>query len=149
MYKIWKETKYILPIIILPLVALISFYGLSYWSFFTGLFAFGLIPALEFFLKGNTINLSEEEEKVVRKQFYYDFLLYLIVPIQYGLLFIYLWRVSHVDLTWYEFIGLTWAMSIACGVLGINVGHELGHRTKKFEQFLSKSLLLTSLYSLI
>lgn len=146
MYKIWKETKYILPIIILPLVALISFYGLSYWSFFTGLFAFGLIPALEFFLKGNTINLSEEEEKVVRKQFYYDFLLYLIVPIQYGLLFIYLWRVSHVDLTWYEFIGLTWAMSIACGVLGINVGHELGHRTKKFEQFLSKSLLLTSLY---
>src|SRR5437868_7936031 len=37
-------------------------------------------------------------------------------------------------------------MGLLCGSLGINVAHELGHRINKFEQFLAKSLLLTSLY---
>ncbi|MDB5226435.1 MAG: alkane 1-monooxygenase [Bacteroidota bacterium] len=146
MQKIWRQSKYILPVFILPAIVLLSFYKLRYWSFFAGVFAFGLIPTLEYFLKGGTENLTIEEEKVVRKQFYYDLLIYLMVPVQYILLGIYLWRITTVPVTWYEFIGLTWAMSIACGVLGINIGHELGHRTKPFEQFLSKSLLLTSLY---
>src|SRR5437868_5250273 len=37
-------------------------------------------------------------------------------------------------------------MGLLCGSLGINVAHELGHRVNTFEQFLAKSLLLTSLY---
>jgi alkane 1-monooxygenase len=38
-------------------------------------------------------------------------------------------------------------MGLACGTFGINVGHELGHRVKPYEQWLAKSLLLTSLYT--
>ncbi len=37
-------------------------------------------------------------------------------------------------------------MGLACGALGINVAHELGHRTKKYEQVMAKTLLLSSLY---
>ena len=37
-------------------------------------------------------------------------------------------------------------MGLVCGGYGINVAHELGHRNNKFEQFLSKTLLLSSLY---
>src|SRR6185295_15598247 len=37
-------------------------------------------------------------------------------------------------------------MRILCGVFGINVGHELGHRANMFEQTLAKMLLLTSQY---
>ena len=37
-------------------------------------------------------------------------------------------------------------MGILCGVYGINVAHELGHSTKKFDQVLAKFLLLSSLY---
>jgi alkane 1-monooxygenase len=37
-------------------------------------------------------------------------------------------------------------MGLLCGSFGINVAHELGHRTKKYEQVFSKALLLTSLY---
>ena len=33
-----------------------------------------------------------------------------------------------------------------CGVLGINVAHELGHRRTKYEKLLAKTLLMTSLY---
>jgi alkane 1-monooxygenase len=37
-------------------------------------------------------------------------------------------------------------MGLLCGTFGINAAHELGHRVNKFEQFLAKVLLLTSLY---
>jgi alkane 1-monooxygenase len=37
-------------------------------------------------------------------------------------------------------------MGLCCGVLGINVAHELGHRTNRRDQFLAWSLLATSLY---
>ena len=37
-------------------------------------------------------------------------------------------------------------MGLLCGSFGINVAHELGHRVNALEQFLAKSLLLTSLY---
>jgi alkane 1-monooxygenase len=35
---------------------------------------------------------------------------------------------------------------LLCGSFGINVGHELGHRNKKYEQAMAKMLLLSSLY---
>jgi alkane 1-monooxygenase len=37
-------------------------------------------------------------------------------------------------------------MGLCCGVTGINVAHELGHRSKKYEKNMAKSLLMTSLY---
>lgn len=37
-------------------------------------------------------------------------------------------------------------MGLLCGTFGINVGHELGHRSNRFEQLLAKALLLSSLY---
>jgi alkane 1-monooxygenase len=43
-------------------------------------------------------------------------------------------------------LGSIIGMGLLCGAFGINVAHELGHRTNKFEQFLAKSLLLSSLY---
>ncbi len=43
-------------------------------------------------------------------------------------------------------VGRITAMGMLCGVMGINVAHELGHRKRKYEQQMSKLLLLTSLY---
>jgi alkane 1-monooxygenase len=50
------------------------------------------------------------------------------------------------DLSVWDRAGRIGAMGILCGSFGINVAHELGHRVNRFEQFLAKSLLLTSLY---
>ncbi|MEM6379496.1 MAG: alkane 1-monooxygenase, partial [Bacteroidota bacterium] len=44
-----------------------------------------------------------------------------------------------------EYWGRLIAMGMMCGVLGINVGHELGHRHSRLEQFFGEILLLTSL----
>ena len=44
-----------------------------------------------------------------------------------------------------SYFGKVFAMGLLCGVLGINIGHELGHRSSKWDQFLGEVLLLTSL----
>jgi len=116
------------------------------WSYALLIYAFGFIPLAELLFKPNPENLSKAELELVKADRLYDFLLYLVVPAQFGLIFLFAWQVTHFDWKWWELLGMTWAVGICCGVLGINVAHELGHRTKKYEKFLAKVLLLSSLY---
>ncbi len=46
----------------------------------------------------------------------------------------------------YVRIGRILSMGLLCGITGINVAHELGHRKRKFEKIFSLSLLMSSLY---
>ena len=140
-----RELKYSLGIIV-PLIVFVSLYFDGWMSYFVVVFAFGFIPTAELFLKGSTYNMPKEEEKKVKNERFFDWVLYLNVPFQFGLLFFFFWKITFFDLAAYEIIGKVFSIGMACGVLGINVAHELGHRHKKSEQNMSKALLLTSLY---
>lgn len=109
--------------------------------------AFLLVPLVELFLKPSASNLSKTQESLAKKDFFYDFLLYLVVPFQVGFLIWFCYSLDPENDSTLEIIGKTWSMGIACGVLGINVGHELGHRNTAAEKFMAKILLLTSLYT--
>jgi len=65
---------------------------------------------------------------------------------QYALLILFLVGITTQDLAWHDILGRIISFGIACVSIGINVAHELGHRTKPLERFLSKALLLTSQY---
>lgn len=109
-------------------------------------YAFVFLPFLELLIGTDQRNLSVAEKEITRRDKIYDWLLYLTVPMQFAFL---IWFVIIIDrsVLWSaEWVGRVSAMGIMCGVFGINVAHELGHRTNKLEQFLAKSLLLTSLY---
>lgn len=110
------------------------------------IFAWFFIPLVEFLIKPNPANMSTAEEEIAKKNKGYDILLYLVVAVQYFALYEFLSSMKNDTLTWDETIGRIWVMGLLCGVFGINVGHELGHRVNKFEQALAKALLLTSLY---
>lgn len=117
------------------------------WMTFTlMIYAFGVIPFTELFIKPDETNLNEAELELVKKDRLYDWMLYLMVPAQYALLGLFLWRISYAENSPLEIAGLISAMGVGCGVLGINVAHELGHRHKKSEQWMAKILLLSSLY---
>jgi alkane 1-monooxygenase len=146
LHKAWRRYKYFLPIIVLPIIMYISFNFLGYWSFFAFAFVYGFIPAMEFIFTGTAENFTPEEEAIERKDIYYDLLIYSMVPLQFSILGLYLWTITSKSLEIYEFVGITLAMGLACGALGINVAHELGHRTKKYEQFMAKLLLMTTSY---
>lgn len=141
-FRFWKY----LSVFLLPVTGYISFSSTGWLTFAPLIYAFGVIPLLELFFKPDHDNLNKAEQEIVKKEFIYDLLLYLIVPIQLGFVVYFLSTISQPGLSVIEVTGRTVGLGIMCGVLGINVAHELGHRKKKYERFFSKVLLLSSLY---
>ena len=110
------------------------------------LYAFFLIPLLELVLRPDHTRLTEEEESAALNDPLYDALLIAFVPVQWAVLVLFLFRVHEPGLLPWEVAGRIATMGLMCGVYGINIAHELGHRTTRWERNLSRSLLLTSLY---
>jgi alkane 1-monooxygenase len=128
-------------------------YGLGYLSFTkSGLYAwtpllyvFFIVPLVELFIAPNPVNLDAAEEQLAKANKWYDVVLWCTVPCQYFLLYTFLTHIGSSQ-SISDTVGSIIGMGLLCGTFGINVAHELGHRTNPFEQFLAKSLLLTSLY---
>jgi alkane 1-monooxygenase len=118
--------------------------GIACW--YTLLYTFFVIPFLELFIKADQKNLDETEEALAKKNRAYDFVLYATVVLQYYSLWIFFHAVQVANISNWDLAGRIISMGLLCGTFGINVAHELGHRVNKFEQFLAKMLLLTSLY---
>lgn len=108
--------------------------------------AWVLIPLLELFIKPDPHNMSAAEEELARHDPAYDRMLHVVVLLQYGILWVFLQRMQMPPTDWSDRIGQVLTMGLLCGVFGINVAHELGHRSSKIEQNMAKALLLTSLY---
>ncbi|HRK74479.1 MAG TPA: alkane 1-monooxygenase [Rhodothermales bacterium] len=140
-----RAVKYGL-VYITPAVVMCSLASADYGSFLAVFTLFGIIPFLELFTSGSTANLSAIEEEMALQDRTYDFLLYGLVPVQYLILGYFLHQIGQEGLPLYAQIGMMTAFGMACGVLGINAAHELGHRSTQYEQFMSKALLLTTLY---
>lgn len=140
-----QSLKYLM-VLTLPVTVAVSFTQKGWLTFLPMMYAFGFIPLLEFLFKPNAENLSATELELRNADRLYDWMLYLIVPVQYSMLFWFLIAVAQPDLNSLDIMGRITAIGLLCGVLGINVAHELGHRVTRGEQFLAKMLLLTSLY---
>lgn len=130
----------------IPLITFLAISLQGVFSFATVVFSFVLIPIVETLLPLDKTNLKDEEYNQLKVSPLYDVLLYLNVVIVYGLLVYFLFIVSSTPLKIYEMIGLTLCVGLVLGTNGINVGHELGHRSIYFEKFLAKMLLLPSFY---
>ena len=140
-----RSFKYML-VFILPLAMIISFNGYGFWAWFPVVLAFGVIPSLELLFGPSKKNMTVVEEEIARHDKTYDFIIYLSVLYQYGFLIYFLISLSDPLAATADLMGRTVGMGIMCGVIGINVAHELGHRVTKHEQLMAKMLLLTSLY---
>jgi alkane 1-monooxygenase len=140
-----KDWKYILAYM-LPLSAFWGIHQKGWLSFGSVFIAFVFIPIIEHILPKSKINHKEEEEKERSENRFFDFLLYSHVPILYAAVFYALHYFNTHNLTITETIGMICNMGVMIGGFGINIGHELGHRHKVFEQNLSKLLLLPALY---
>ncbi len=128
-----------------PIIGIVSLTMEGWFSWLLPVYSFLLIPFIELFLKTSSKNYTEMEENLAKENKNFDYILYLMVPVQYFSLIYFLFS-FHIAQPWYEIAGKVVSMGVLCGLLGINAAHELGHRVKPFEQFLAKALLLTSLY---
>ncbi len=140
-----RAFKYASPLI-MCLLAVVSFSSRGFLTFLPVIWAYVLIPVAELFLKPDEKNMEQAEEEVAKSDAIYDYILYAIPISLYLLLFMFLSSLRQLDLQPVDYVGRIVSMGLLCGALGINVGHELGHRTDKYEQALAKLLLMSSLY---
>ncbi len=90
-------------------------------------------------------NFSKEQEQIEKENNLYTYILYATLPIQFAFLIYFFTAIQETGLTTIDLIGRISAMGLMCGVIGINVGHELGHRNNRIDQFIGELLLLTSI----
>lgn len=140
-----SDCKYLL-VWLIPLSGFTGFYFQSWWTPGSFYLAFVLIPLLEFILPVQSQNDDESVKANKAKNKFYDVLLYLNLPVVYGLLAYFIFQLNSQNTSLWTWIGMILNMGIILGVLGINVAHELGHRPKRFEQLIAQLLLLPSLY---
>lgn len=138
-----KRLKYLL-VYLLPVSVYISFTNEGIWTFLPIFLFFIIVPFLELFFKADSKNFDKETARLEKENKWYSWILYGTIPIQLGMLF-YFFQVIDPTYSVTDYTGRVLAMGLMCGVLGINVGHELGHRLNKTEEFLGELMLLTSL----
>ncbi len=76
---------------------------------------------------------------------YYRILTYLTVPLHFVALIGAAWWAGTQDLSWWGFIILAVSVGVGSG-LGINTGHELGHKKSSLERNLAKIVLAVPAY---
>jgi len=141
----WRWIKYMSPFVLF-LFAFQAFSNSGWLSYIPLIFTFGCIPLAELLMKSSAGNISAAEEEMLKADKGYDYLLYEIVLLQYYALLIFLFSLTEPNLDTVTRVGRIISMGLLCGIFGINVGHELGHRSNKTEQFMAKMLLLSSQY---
>lgn len=115
--------------------------GLGAWQ--GVLVVFLVFPILDqLFGRWKDVSVSDDEQSHA-----FDWILYLSAPLYFALFIWFLKDIgSHLDdpiTLW----GRVVSMGLLCGVYGINVAHELGHRRERFPRLLARLLLSSSLYS--
>ena len=126
-----------------PLLVHLS--GQPGWAWAPVLFLYGLVPLLDLLLGEDRSNPPESAVPALEADRYYRWVTYATVPV-----------------LWIAFIGSIWylvtqplplhaqiAMVLSAGLIGgfgINLGHELGHKTTKLERWLAKIVLAPTGY---
>lgn len=141
----WRDIKYLIAYVA-PLATFLGLHFQGIWTFNGIYVGFVLIPLVEFFTPVSEQNIAPEEEASRAAARFFDLLLYLNIPILYGLIIFYFQTLKGGGLATYEIVGMTLSVGLIVGTIGINVAHELGHRANPYEKFLSKLLLMSALY---
>lgn len=148
----WRDSKRYLWLFgaVVPAMPLIGGYlyhlsgsPLSWW--FTMIVFYGLIPLADWLIGTDTNNPPESLVRDLSQERYYRYAVYLAIPAGYASLIWGAWAFTHLDLAWYESVGLVLSVGVASGV-GINTAHELGHKTPALERWFAKIVLAPVAY---
>ncbi len=127
---------------------------LVFWSLFTGgfytwlpvFYVFIVIPIADMIVGRDASNLSLEAEAIAKSSKIYTFILWMFVPIQFGLVFWLGYQYQFEALSGWALVGGVFSVALSNGGIGITIAHELVHRSDVKEQWLGKILLMSVLY---
>ena len=140
-----RKFKY-LGAYLIPLFGLFTFKSTGVYAFFGLIFLYVLVPILEQILPLSSYNLNKAEKELAKESSFFDLTLYLLVPLHLFVIYSFLITVSSAAISTIDLIACVLMMGTILGVNGINVGHELGHKTNHpFKMFLAHVMLTTSI----
>lgn len=142
---ILKDLKYLFAYTV-PISVVMSFASHGIWTYTAVFYAFLIIPILDVITGETKDNLGSDDASYKKTKWIFDAMLYLNVPIVFGILAFALETVRSGQHETHEWIGLALSGGILLATNGINVAHELGHRKPLAERLMSKLLYMPCLY---
>ena len=148
----WTDPKryYWLLGLIVPLAPFLAFglaeltgVGAMWW--FGPALVFGLFPFLDQAIGKDSSNPPDSAIRWLEQDRYYRWCTYAFIPLQYASLVLACWIWSTGELSLFESLGLAMTVAMVAGV-AINTAHELGHKRKSHERWLSKVALAQTGY---
>lgn len=137
----WKY----LGFVIVPIIGAVSILGNGWWTFSAAIFSYGIIPLIELLAKPDSVNLDAATRKRFVHSKFFDRVIYLVLPFYFILTYLFLNRLSSSVLSEIEILGIISSYGLMCGIMAINVGHELGHRRVTSERMLGEILLILAM----
>ena len=104
-----------------------------------------LFPLIDALLGEDTNNPPEILVPQLEQDPYYRWLTYLVVPMHYIVFIGAAMWLAQADLPWHGYLAVSITLGLAAG-LGINTGHELGHKPRKLDRWLAKCVLAVPFY---
>ena len=148
----WHDPKRYLWLLglIVPLIPFIAWglveatgLGIGWW--FGPVMVFGIIPFLDLLIGKDAANPPDSAIKWLERDRYYRWCTYLFLPLQFASLVFVCAMWSSGELSFPESLGLAITVAMVGGI-AINTAHELGHKRKSHERWLSKIALAQSGY---
>jgi len=144
--KRWLWTMSVLyPLQPLLGIWLHSITGAQAWLLLPLFLGYVGIPVADWILGEDRNNPPEEVVLQLDRDRFYRVLTFLVVPLHFVALAGSAWWAGTQTLSWWAFLGLAIVAGITSG-LGINTGHELGHKRGKLERTLAKIVLAVPVY---
>ena len=146
MFTILRKSGFLSAFLLPALTVAGSLMG-GWWNLSTIAFIFLVIPVADALVGVDRNNLKEPERTTASEDLYFRLVTWLWVPVQILFLGWALVKTCTIGtLNSPEALLLLVNTGLITGGIGITVAHELGHKNNPFEQFLSKTLLMTVSY---
>jgi alkane 1-monooxygenase len=148
----WRDGKrylWLLGLVVplLPLIAwgLVEATGLGLFWWYGPIFIFAILPAVDTLIGKDAENPPDSAIAWLEQDRYYRWCTYLFLPLQFASLVFACWQWTDGGLGTIESLGLAFTVGAVAGI-AINTAHELGHKRKQAERWLSKIALAQTGY---
>ncbi|MDO8699731.1 MAG: fatty acid desaturase [Rhodoferax sp.] len=148
-YRDRKRYAWLLSVLIPAFIGsgalLVLFTGDARAAWLPVIFVYGAIPLLDMVLGEDRSNPPEAEVPALEADKYYRYVTYASVPVLWASFLISVWFIGTHELAWPTQLALLLAAGVSGGI-GINLGHELGHKSTPLERWLAKIVLAPTAY---
>jgi alkane 1-monooxygenase len=143
--SITKKTTFLICFI-LPVIAIMAEYLGGHFHLVVPVTVFILLPMLDFGIGKDSSNPVESEFLKLQNDIYFRVITFVWAFLQLSFVIWAIYEIASKPKSILEFILFAFSVGLVTGGIGITVGHELGHKASKLEQFLSKMIYMTVCY---